>query len=115
MFEAVIESLQYKHRISRNIAALIAVLASLVIGIFLENEIRVGKFMDFITIIVVPFGAVFGAVSIYYILGKNKIEEELNHGRLKKLSPIFSIIAKYIYVPFTVLIFILGIIYKGIG
>ncbi|MDU6263352.1 MAG: sodium-dependent transporter [Anaerocolumna aminovalerica] len=115
MFEAVIESLQYKYKISRNIAALISILISFSIGVFLENELNVGKFMDFITILVVPLGAVFGAVSIYYILGRNKIEEELNSGRKKKLPKVYSVVARYIYVPITILIFILGIIYKGIG
>lgn len=115
MFEAVIESLQNKYKMSRNIAALISILISFSIGIFLENELNVGKFMDFITILVVPLGAVFGAVSIYYILGKNKIEEELNCGREKNLPKIFSFIARYIYVPITILILILGLIYKGIG
>lgn len=115
MFEAVIESLQYKHKISRNIAALISISISFFIGVFLENELNVGKFMDFITILVVPFGAVFGAISIYYVLGKNKIEEELNCGRKKELPKVYSIVARYVYVPITILIFILGIIYKGIG
>jgi len=115
MFEAVIESLQHKHKISRRTAAFISVALSFVIGVFLENEVNVGKFMDFITILVVPFGAVFGAVSIYYILGMNKIEDELNCGRTKKLPKHYSVIAKYVYVPITILIFVLGIIYKGIG
>ncbi|PXV86884.1 NSS family neurotransmitter:Na+ symporter [Lachnotalea glycerini] len=115
MFEAVIESLQYKHKIPRKAAAVISVLTSFMIGIFLENEVNVGSFMDFITILVVPFGAVFGAISIYFILGKNKIEDELNLGRKKKLPKQFFIVARYIYVPLTILIFILGIIYKGIG
>ena len=115
MFEAVIESLQRKYKISRNIAALISIAISFSIGIFLENELSVGKFMDFITILVVPFGAVFGAISIYYVLGKNKIEDELNCGRNKKLPMIYSVVARYVYVPITILIFILGIIYKGIG
>lgn len=115
MFEAVIESLQHKYKISRNIAALISILFSFSIGVFLENELIVGKFMDFITILVTPLGAVFGAISIYYILGKNKIEEELNCGRKNKLPKVYSVVARYIYVPITILIFILGIIYKGIG
>lgn len=115
MFEAVIESLQYKYKVNRKLAAFISIVISFIIGIFFENEINVGKLMDFITIIIVPFGAVFGAISIYYILGKNKIEEELNCGREKPLSKLFSVIARYFYVPLTILIFVLGIIYKGIG
>ncbi len=115
MFEAVIESLQYKHKIPRKTAAVLSVFLSFAIGIFLENEVNVGKFMDFITILVVPFGAVLAAVSIYYILGMHKIEEELNCGRQKKLPGAYSVIARYVYVPVTILIFILGILYKGIG
>ena len=71
--------------------------------------------MDFITIIVVPFGAVLGAISIYYILGFDKIKEELEEGRKKGLSKIFKPTAKYIYVPLTIIVFILGLVYKGIG
>ena len=71
--------------------------------------------MDFITIIIVPLGAVIGAISIYYVLGFNKIKEELETGRKKPLGKAFKPLAKYIYVPLTVIIFILGIVYNGIG
>ena len=71
--------------------------------------------MDFITIIIVPFGAVLGAVSIYYILGFDKIKEELEEGRKKPLPKAFQVAAKYLYVPLAVIVFILGLIYKGIG
>lgn len=115
MFEAVIESLQHELKMSRKTAALISISLSLFLGIFLENGQGVGNFMDLITILIVPFGAVFGAVSIYYVLGRHKIEEELNCGRTKKLPKAYSFLARGIYVPLTVLIFILGILYKGIG
>ena len=88
---------------------------ALAVGLFLENEIVVGTFMDFITIVIVPIGAVMGAVSIYYIYGYRRIREELDLGREKPLSPVFGFLAKYIYVPLTVLVLILGFIYKGIG
>lgn len=115
MFEAVIESTQHKLRLDRKIAVLICGALTLLVGIFLEPEASVGNWMDFITIIVVPFGAVLGAISIYYVLGYNKIKEELELGREKPLSKCFGITAKYIYVPLTVIVFILGLIYHGIG
>lgn len=115
MFEAVIESVQHQFVLNRKIAALICGGIALLIGIFIENEVKVGNFMDFITILVVPLGAVLGAISIYYVLEKGKIEEEMNYGRKKKVSALFSNVARYIYVPLTIVIFILGIIYKGIG
>lgn len=115
MFEAVIESLQNKFKLPRKICVLICGSICLLVGIFLEAEPKVGSFMDFITIIVVPFGAVFGAISIYYAFGKNAIEKEINIGRKKELPSIFGKIARYLYVPLTIIVFILGLIYKGIG
>lgn len=115
MFEAVIESVQNQFVLDRKITALICGGISLLVGIFIENEVKVGYFMDFITIIIVPLGAVLGAISIYFALGKGKIEEEINSGKKKKVSALFSNIARYVYVPLTVAIFILGLIYKGIG
>lgn len=115
MFEAVIESVQRRFILSRKLAACVCGAIALFVGIFIENEVKVGYFMDFITIIVVPLGAVLGAISIYYALGKGKIEEEINTGKKKKVSLAFSNIARCVYVPLTILIFILGLIYKGIG
>ena len=115
MFEAVIESWQHKFKLKRNHAVLLCGALTLIVGLFMEEEARVGTWMDFITIIVVPFGAVLGAISIYYILGFDKIKEELEEGRKKGLSKIFKSTAKYIYVPLTIIVFILGLVYKGIG
>ena len=115
MFEAVIESWQHKFKLKRNHAVLLCGGITLLVGLFLEEEARVGSWMDFITIIVVPFGAVLGAISIYYILGFDKIREELEEGREKALPKLFKPAAKYIYVPLSIIVFILGLIYKGIG
>ena len=75
MFEAVIESWQHKFKLKRNHAVLLCGALTLIVGLFMEEEARVGTWMDFITIIVVPFGAVLGAISIYYILGFDKIKD----------------------------------------
>ena len=63
----------------------------------------------------IPCGAVLGAFSIYYVLGFDKIREEMELGRRKKLSPYFGPLAKYVYVPLAVIVFVLGILYGGIG
>ena len=81
----------------------------------MESEARVGKWMDFITIDVVPIGAVLGAISIYYVLGWPKLKQELQLGREKPLSESFGIVGRYIYVPLTILVVVLGIAYGGIG
>lgn len=115
MFEAVIESWQHKFKFPRKIAVLLCGGVTFLVGVFLESEPAVGNWMDFISIVVVPIGAVLGAVSIYYILGFDKIKEELEQGRDKPLSKLFGPVAKFIYVPLTILIVLLGFIYKGIG
>lgn len=115
MFEAVIESWQHKFNLKRNHSVLLCGVLTLIIGALLEEDARVGVWMDVVTIIIVPLGAVLGAVSVYYILGFDKIKGELEEGRKKKLPKFFRIAAKYIYVPLSIIVFILGLIYKGIG
>lgn len=115
MFEAVSESWQTRFHLPRKLAVALCGGIALLVGIFLEAEPRVGSWMDFITIIVVPFGAVLGAVSIYYILGYENIRKEMEEGRDKPLWSLFGPLAKYVYVPLSVIVFILGILYGGIG
>ncbi|MEG0565263.1 MAG: sodium-dependent transporter [Hungatella sp.] len=115
MFEAVSESWQTRFHLSRKAAVALCSGITLLVGIFLEAEPNVGAWMDFITIIVVPFGAVLGAISIYYVLGYEEIKEELEEGREKPLGAFFKPLAKYVYVPLAVVVFVLGILYGGIG
>lgn len=115
MFEAVIESWQHRFGLGRRLAVLLCGGTVLGIGLFLEHGDVVGQWMDFITIIIVPIGAVLGAVSIYYILGYRRIREELELGRKKPLPASFGVLAKYVYVPLTVIVLILGFLYHGIG
>lgn len=115
MFEAVVESWQHKLKLNRKVAVALCAAIAFAVGVFIEEENRLGSWMDFITIIVVPFGAVLGAFSVYYILGLDKIVKELNIGRKKPLPKVFGLLGKYFYVPITILVFILGIVYGGIG
>ncbi len=114
MFEAVSESWQNRFGISRRVAVLLCGGIALTVGLFLEAEPRVGAWMDFVSIVIVPIGAVLGAVSIYYVLGWNKIRSELEQGH-GPVSRAFGFTAKWIYVPLTVLVLILGLALGGIG
>ena len=115
MFEAVIESWQTQFRISRFLSTLLCGGITFLVGVFLEEESRTGTWLDTVSIAIVPLGAVLGAVSVYYVLGYPKIREELEKGHKGKLSDAFGFTAKYIYLPLTVLVLILGFVYKGIG
>lgn len=115
MFEAVTESWQSHFGLGRKPAVAICGGITLGAGLFLEAEPNVGAWMDFITIIVVPIGAVLGAISVYYVLGWPHIRKELETGRSARLPKAFGYTAKFIYVPLTVLVLILGFVYNGIG
>ncbi len=115
MFEAVCESWQTRFGMPHSAMAAVCGIIALAVGIFIEDGNRVGAWMDFVTILVVPFGALLGAFSIYYILGWKEIGEELSTGRRQPLGTWFCTIGKYIYVPLAVFVFILGILYGGIG
>ena len=58
MFEAVVESWQSHFNLNRKLAVLLCSAITLGVGLFLEAEPNVGRWMDFITIGVVPIGAV---------------------------------------------------------
>ncbi len=60
MFEAVTESWQSHFGLGRKTAVLICSAITLAAGLFLEAEPRVGSWLDFITIVVVPIGGSSG-------------------------------------------------------
>ena len=115
MFEAVCESLQARFRLSRYTATLLCGGIALAVGLFIENGDMVGIWMDFITIYVVPFGALLGAISIYYVWGWKDVKSELELSRTRPLLHGFGMLAKYVYVPLAAVVFVLGIVYGGIG
>ena len=104
---------QKNFHISRKVAVIVSCALALGVGVFIEAEPKVGAWMDFVSIIITPLGAVLGAISVYYILGWDEIRKELEEGH-GKLSDIFGVAAKYLYVPLTVIIMVLGLIYGGI-
>ena len=115
MFEAVCESLQARFRLSRYTATLLCGGIAGEVGLFIENGDMVGIWMDFITIYVVPFGALLGAISIYYVWGWKDVKSELELSRTRPLLHGFGMLAKYVYVPLAAVVFVLGIVYGGIG
>lgn len=113
MLEAVAESWEKNFNLSRKTAVLASCAIALGVGVFIEAEPKVGAWMDFVSIIISPLGAVLGAISIYYVLGWDDIRKELEEGH-GKLSDLFGAAAKYLYVPLTIIIMVLGLIYGGI-
>ena len=115
MLEAVCESWQNRFHISRKKAVLVCGIITFIISVCIENGDIVGKWMDVVTIYIIPFAALLGAITIYYILGWNALKQELDKGRKKPVGPTFKFLGKYVYVFLAIIILILGILYNGIG
>lgn len=115
MLEAVCESLQNRFHISRKKAVLVCGIITFIISVCIENGDIVGKWMDVVTIYIIPFAALLGAITIYYILGWNALKQELDKGRKKPVGPTFKFLGKYVYVFLAIIILIFGILYNGIG
>lgn len=115
MLEAVCESWQNRFHISRKKAVLVCGIITFIISVCIENGDIVGKWMDVVTIYIIPFAALLGAIIIYYILGWNALKQELDKGRKKPVGPTFKFLGKYVYVFLAIIILILGILYNGIG
>lgn len=115
MLEAVCESWQNRFHISRKKAVLLCGIITFIVSVCIENGDIVGKWMDVVTIYIIPFAALLGAITIYYILEWNALKRELDKGRKKPVGPTFKFLGKYVYVFLAIIILILGILYNGIG
>lgn len=115
MFEAVCESWQTRFGLKRKPAVAICAAVTLLVGLFIEEEAKMGAWMDTVSIYVIPFGALLGAISIYFVLGPKEIGNELGSGRASRLPGWFFPLARYVYVPLALIVFCLGIVYQGIG
>lgn len=115
MLEAVCESWQNRFHISRKKAVLLCGIITFIISVCIENGDVVGRWMDVVTIYIIPFAALLGAITIYYVLGWNALKQELDKGRKKPVGPTFKFLGKYVYVFLAIIILILGILYNGIG
>lgn len=115
MLEAVCESWQNRFHISRKKAVLVCGIITFIVSVCIENGDIVGKWMDVVTIDIIPFAALLGAITIYYVLGWNSLKQELDKGRKKPIGPTFKFLGKYVYVFLAIIILILGILYNGIG
>lgn len=115
MFEVCAEALLKHLKLKRSTAVWIVAALAFLVGVFIEYEPLLSSWMDIITIYVVPFGAMLGAVIIYWVLGKKGIAAELDTGRGRPLGKAFYFTAKYVYVGLAALVFVLSIVYGGIG
>lgn len=114
MLEAVSDCLGQGLALPRTLSTLLVGAVVFGVGLFLEALPDMGAWMDLITIYIAPFGAVLGAVFIYWVLGLGPLRQELMLGRERPLWRGFGLLA-HLYVVLTAAVWVLGIVYGGIG
>lgn len=114
--EVPVESVMDRFGFSRKKSAVVIGVVALAIGLVLDlNMNYFGKFADFVSVILIPLGAVISLGIYFYCIDKNKVIAEINKGSNFKTGSIIVWFGRYIFIPGTVIIIILGLIYGGIG
>ena len=112
MFEAVGESLTHKFpKLNRNLALVLLCVICLGFGINMEAIFQWGSWMDFVSIYIIPFGAVLGAISWFWIMKKDDLMGEINKGG-GKLGNVWYSVGRYVYVPMAMILCIIALSMK---
>ena len=105
MFEAVGESLTHKFpRLNRKLVLVIMCVICLGFGIHMEAIFHWGPWMDFVSIYIIPLGAMLGAISWFWIMKKDQFLGEINKGSGRPLGTVWHSVGRYVYVPITVIL-----------
>ncbi len=104
LMECPIEALQDRFKLPRIPAVLIVGGFVLGVGVFIESADKVGAWMDFVSIYIVPIGASMAAIVMFWIFGIKVFREEI----AQALPLWFDHYAKYAFVGITIMIVILS-------
>ena len=115
LYETPVEMLQQKFKLSRKVALAIVLGLGFVVGLIVEDGNVLGTWMDVISIYIIPLGALLAGVMFFWVCGKDFVLNEVSKGRLKPVSSVYVTQGKYIYCGLTLIVYILGIFYGGIG
>lgn len=115
LLEVPIEALQNRMKLKRNTAVIVVCAASFVIGLFLEDGNLLSAWMDFVSIYIMPVGALIASIMFFWVIGSKIAKEQAEIGASKPLGAWFEPMAKYVFVILTIAVIIGGILYGGIG
>lgn len=114
--EVPVEAIMDRYKVSRIKAAIIVGTIATVIGLFLDMNMEwFGKFADFVSIILIPLGAVIGLGVYFYYVDKQRVIDEINKGSSVKVGALILWLGRYIFIPGTAAIIVLGLVYGSIG
>lgn len=115
LFETPIEALQEQFGLSRRMSVGAVALLAAVIGVFIESGDAVGAWMDAVSVYIIPLGALLAGIMFYWICPKGYARRQVEQGSSKRLGNWFEPVTKYVFVGITLVVYVLGIFFGGIG
>lgn len=115
LFETPIEALQQQFSLSRGWAVGIIAVISAAVGIFIESGDAVGAWMDAVSIYIIPLGALLAGIMFFWVCPKGYARKQVELGASKSLGKWFEPVTKYVFVCITLIVYVLGIFFGGIG
>ncbi|WP_419750786.1 sodium-dependent transporter [Terrisporobacter petrolearius] len=115
LLEVPIEAIQSNLKLSRKLSVILVCFLAFIFGLFVESGDVLGKWMDFVSIYIIPLGAFIAAIMFFWVIGIDKAKSEIETGSKKLLGSWFNPMAKYIYVFLTLIVLIAGVLLGGIG
>ena len=113
LFEAPIAALQQQFKLSRRTSVSVITAAALAIGLCIQGI--VSGWMDFVSIYICPLGAGLAGIMFFWVFGSDYAKKEVEKGRLRPIGPWFSFMTSYLFCGLTAAVFVLGIVFGGIG
>lgn len=116
LMEVPVEALIDRFDIKRKKSVFLVGTLGFIAGIPLDlNMSMFGTFVDIVTIYLIPGGAVLAAITFFWIFGVSKAREEINKGTNYPIGKWWEPFAKYIFSAIAIIVWVLNIIYGGIG
>lgn len=115
LFETPVEALQQQFGWSRRAAVGIVACVAIGVGVFIEGGDTVGVWMDVISIYIIPLGALLAAIMFFWVCPRGFAKEQAEIGSERKLGKWFEPLTRYVFVGITLIVYVLGIFFGGIG
>ena len=115
LFETPIEALQQRFGLSRKMSVLIIAVVGAAISLFIEEGNTVSNWMDVISIYIIPLGALLAGIMFFWVCPKGYAREQAEMGAKKPIGKWFEPMTKYVFVGITLVVYVLGIFFGGIG
>ena len=110
LFEVPVEAVSSQFKLSRPLAIAINLLISLVVGYLIEDGAFLSNWMDFLSIYIVPLGALMAGIMFFWVCGKGCARKEVQIGNSKTLGKWFEPVTRYVFIGVTFVVFVLGIL-----